>query len=392
MRTAIVTVGLGFGDEGKGATTDFLCRYYGADLVVRYSGGSQCGHNVTLPDGRSHCFAQFGSGTLAGVKTYIGPDVIITPEFIIQEAKALEANGVAEPFRTLEVDANCVVATAYHRELNRALELQRGDNRHGSCGHGIGEARRHARDHTIDAIRAGDLRDRKMLIAKLDKIRWDLGKRVACIFSGDPETRAKIEAFAFGSTPGQEADELIVHGSPLQVRRGVPDYEFAVFEGAQGVLLDENHGYAQPYTTWSTVTSENALKIASQTGAERVFTLGITRSFLTRHGAGPLPGELSTIPAAFHDSRNPSNPWQGRMRIAPLDFDLLRQSVEATGGVDAIAVTWADLRNVFGPIYHEIDGIAPLKLVSYGPTWEDRDVLGELFPGIRSRETAHANA
>src|ERR1700731_673121 len=65
MRRAIVTVGMGFGDEGKGATVDFLCRPHGADLVVRYSGGSQAGHNVQLPDGRRHTFSQFGAGTLA---------------------------------------------------------------------------------------------------------------------------------------------------------------------------------------------------------------------------------------------------------------------------------------------------------------------------------------
>jgi len=71
MRRAIVTVGLGFGDEGKGAAVDFLCRRHGADLVVRYSGGSQAGHNVQLPDGRRHTFSQFGAGTLAGVSTYL---------------------------------------------------------------------------------------------------------------------------------------------------------------------------------------------------------------------------------------------------------------------------------------------------------------------------------
>ena len=83
MRRALLTVGLGFGDEGKGATVDFLARRFEADLVVRYSGGSQAGHNVVLPDGRRHTFAQFGAGTLARTadppRTYLGPNVVIDP-------------------------------------------------------------------------------------------------------------------------------------------------------------------------------------------------------------------------------------------------------------------------------------------------------------------------
>src|SRR5215472_8223796 len=79
MKRAIITVGLGFGDEGKGATVDYLTRHFGADLVVRYCGGSQAGHNVQLPDGRRHTFSQFGAGTLAGAsgrpRTYLGPGV-----------------------------------------------------------------------------------------------------------------------------------------------------------------------------------------------------------------------------------------------------------------------------------------------------------------------------
>ena len=80
MKRAIITVGLGFGDEGKGATVDFLARKLEADLVVRYCGGSQAGHNVQLPDGRRHTFSQFGAGTLAAARTYLGPNVIIDPQ------------------------------------------------------------------------------------------------------------------------------------------------------------------------------------------------------------------------------------------------------------------------------------------------------------------------
>src|SRR3954451_14115232 len=98
MKTAIITVGLGFGDEGKGAAVDFLCRRHGADLVVRYCGGSQAGHNVQLPDGRRHTFSQFGAATLAGVSTFTGPRVVLPPTALVREAPHLEELGIADPF------------------------------------------------------------------------------------------------------------------------------------------------------------------------------------------------------------------------------------------------------------------------------------------------------
>src|SRR4051794_756041 len=103
MRRAVITVGLGFGDEGKGATVDVLCRHLGANLVVRYSGGSQCGHNVELPDGRRHTFSQFGAGTFAGAATYLGPRVVLNPSALRREADHLRNLGIADPYALLTV-------------------------------------------------------------------------------------------------------------------------------------------------------------------------------------------------------------------------------------------------------------------------------------------------
>src|SRR5581483_3933927 len=138
MKRAIISVGLGFGDEGKGATVDFLARKLGADLVVRYSGGSQAGHNVQLPDGRRHTFSQFGAGTLAAIpdhpRTYLGPNVIIDPLALAREARHLADLGVRDPARLVTVHPRCLVASPWHQAANRLRELARGDARHGSCG------------------------------------------------------------------------------------------------------------------------------------------------------------------------------------------------------------------------------------------------------------------
>src|SRR3954453_22610950 len=143
MGRAVITVGLGFGDEGKGATVDFLTRALDADLVVRYCGGSQAGHNVELPDGRRHTFSQFGAGLFAptGPRTYLGPNVIIDPEALVREAAHLAELGVDRPFRLLTLHPRCLVTTVWHSLMNRWRELSRGEGRHGSCGQGIGESR-----------------------------------------------------------------------------------------------------------------------------------------------------------------------------------------------------------------------------------------------------------
>src|SRR5262245_17363036 len=101
MSRVIITVGLGFGDEGKEATVDFLVRRYDADLVVRYCGGSQAGHNVELPGGQRHTFAQFGAGLLSPSRprTYLGPNVVIDPPAMQREAAHLAELGVEEPAR-----------------------------------------------------------------------------------------------------------------------------------------------------------------------------------------------------------------------------------------------------------------------------------------------------
>src|SRR5260370_41699717 len=112
MKGAIIAVGLGFGAEGKGATVDYLTRRYEADLIVRYCGGSQAGHNVQLPDGRRHTFSQFGAGTLAELgdtrpRTYLGPHVIIDPLAMAREAQHLIELGVQHPGRLLTIHPRC---------------------------------------------------------------------------------------------------------------------------------------------------------------------------------------------------------------------------------------------------------------------------------------------
>jgi adenylosuccinate synthase len=346
MKTAIILVGLGWGDEGKGATTDHICRRLPVDLVVRYSGGSQCGHNVQLADGRRHTFAQFGSGTLAGVPTHLGDQVVIYPEALGREAMHLRELGVDDPYAMLTVDPRCPVTTFYHRQINRLRESLRGDARHGSCGHGIGETRQYQLRYSGDAIAAADLQDGRVLRDKFWLLRERMAATAEALLAASAVEGRAAEAILDIFDRGI-ARELVVHLEASAARlciRPMPAAETVVFEGAQGVLLDETHGW-HPHTTWSTVTDRHAWRMIDEAGdAARVVTLGVTRAYATRHGDGPLPTYDAELTARLVDPGNPENLWQGRLRVGYLDLPLLRYAAARCTRIDGLAVNHLDQR------------------------------------------------
>jgi adenylosuccinate synthase len=435
MKRAIITVGLGFGDEGKGATVDYLARHYDADLVVRYCGGSQAGHNVQLPDGRRHTFAQFGAGTLAAprgrVRTYLGPHVVIDPPALVREGEHLAELGVENPLGLLSVHPRCLVTTLWHRALNQLRELSRGAGRHGSCGHGIGEARSYWLRYGADAVFASDLLDAGVLRAKLELLRQrallELQDFVHQI--GDEDLR-QLDLWELNT-------EAIAHQLGAVTREGallspeVPECTTAIFEGAQGVLLDEYRGF-HPHTTWSTVTPHHAWELVAQMGTEAVAVLGITRTYTTRHGEGPLPTFSTELTNQRRDPGNPWNRWQGSLRCGWLDLPLLRYASGVAGPLDGIVVNHLDevagdgwmvcesyrglelcpaeapnlawqgrlneqlreaepmlVRSTAEDIVERLEETAPVVIRGCGPTHEERGVAGLRF---RQRRPASGGA
>lgn len=354
-RKAIVTVGMGFGDEGKGATVDFLVRAVDADLVVRYSGGGQAGHNLELPDGRRHTFSQFGAGTFAGARTYLGPRMIVSPATMLPEAEHLRKLGVTAPFDLLTVHPDCLISTRYHVLMNRLRELARGDARHGSCGLGIGETRRYWINHGTDAVVASDLLDRNTLIAKLTLLR----ERMLLDMQELPKLDRALSIEMHETRTADEASMLQFASAEFTFSRDLPAGQTVVFEGAQGVLLDEWHGF-HPYTTWSTVTDLHAREMIDSAGIDDVTVLGITRAYSTRHGAGPFPTECRRMTEQIRDPGNIPNDWQGRIRSGPLDLVLLRYAAEVCG-IDALVVNGLDQLPPTPQVctaYHEFDTLA----------------------------------
>ncbi|WP_305782331.1 adenylosuccinate synthetase [Symbioplanes lichenis] len=312
----VAVVDLGYGDAGKGTIVDTLCAAGDVRAVLRFNGGAQAAHNV-VAGGRHHTFAQFGSGTFLGVPTHLTRFVVVDPLALAAEAAAL-----GNPFELLTVDAGCLLVTPWHRAANQLRERRRGGARHGSCGMGVGQTMEYARSHA-DAPRAADVRSPVLLRRRLAALRDRLTERYGQL--GGPPLDDVVDAFvAFGSAVrivgGSYTARLLTEGR-------------CVFEGAQGVLLDEWRGW-HPYTTWSTTTFDNVGELCDS--FER---LGVVRTYTTRHGAGPF---VTEAPLDLPEAHNGAGEWQGAFRVGHFDAVAHRYAVEVAGGVDSLAVTHLD--------------------------------------------------
>lgn len=352
-RVAIV-VDLGFGDAGKGLLTDFLTRTLGARTVVRFNGGAQAGHNVVGPDGTHHCFSQLGAGMLVpGVRTFLSSEVVIDPLALGVEARVLAGKVGGEPLARLAVDEGARVITPFHRAANRVRERLRGEGAHGSCGVGFGETVQDALAYPEDTVHVAELLDRPALERKLERVRARKHEEVSALLrektargAATPDA-TELAVFEDDALCGRWWDAV----SSIARRWAVADASRlgrwlaegpAVFEGAQGVLLDEQHGF-HPHTTWSTCTFAPALTLLEQAcpGAE-VERVGVLRSHAVRHGRGPLPTETSALDGLVAE-HNQAHPFQGRVRYGWFDAVLARYALEAVGGVDRLALTHVDL-------------------------------------------------
>ncbi|URN00212.1 adenylosuccinate synthetase [Actinomadura madurae] len=328
----VIVVDLGFGDAGKGTVVDHLCQAGPAAAVVRFNGGAQAAHNVVAGDGRHHTFAQFGSGTFTpGVRTHLSRFMLVDPLALAAEAAHLRALGVRDALDRLTADRDALLTTPYHRAANRARESARGAARHGSCGMGIGETASYALAHE-DAPRAGDCLSPARLRRRLASVRdW---YRDAF---PDGEDVPDVEDCAAAFTAFAERVRIVGGAHLRRLLRGGT----VVFEGAQGVLLDEWHGF-HPYTTWSATTFANAETLLAEAGGTAL-RLGVLRAYATRHGPGPFVTEDPVLTADLPEPHNGTGRWQGAFRAGHLDAVALRYALDAAGGVDGLAVTHLDV-------------------------------------------------
>jgi adenylosuccinate synthase len=370
-----IVVDLGFGDQGKGSITDFLVRDRGAELVVRYNGGAQAAHRVVTDDGRRHVFAQLGAGSFVpGVETLLARCVAVSPWALLVEADHLARQGVAYGLARTFIDARAPIITPFHAAANRLRERARGDARHGSCGIGVGETVADARTlGPENNVRAADLAD-VGLVARLARIqarkRTELAEVITAVECRGPDPDVARDIALLTDPDVASACEHALHRLRDTVRvldgaasrKLLQERSRIVFEGAQGVLLDEDHGF-HPHTTWSRCTSHQAMELLHEAGrANGAVRLGVLRAYATRHGAGPFPTEDPGWSARLPEPNDfdSMNPWQGAFRVGPFDTLTARYAMAANDGIDALALTcvdrvagWSDWRYATG---YRVDG------------------------------------
>ena len=283
MSHNVVILGTQWGDEGKGKIVDLLTEQ--ADAVVRFQGGHNAGHTLVI-GGQKTVLHLIPSGVLrAGVQCLIGNGVVLSPEALLKEIDTLEDSGVPVQDR-LKISAACPLILPYHVALDQAREARRGENKIGTTGRGIGPC--YEDKAARRALRLGDLRDPARFGSALEEV-LDYHNHVLAHYYG-------VDTLEFSAV----LDEALAHGERLMpmmadVTSLLHEYRKTqarlLFEGAQGSLLDIDHG------TYPFVTSSNTTAGGTATGSGfgplfLDYVLGITKAYTTRVGSGPFPTEL----------------------------------------------------------------------------------------------------
>ncbi len=377
MSKAIAVIGACFGDESKGKFVDYFAsrtKSFPESIVVRFCGGSQAGHTVQLPDGRKHVFHHFGSGTLLGTPTYLGPEFIVNPMIWQQERDELKGQGI------IYCHPKAKITTPYDMLVNQERERQRGKDRRGSCGMGINETiKRYQNRREFFHFYLNDFFQE----SKVNDIRneW-VWKRleVLGIETVSKQFRASVasEALkdAFMKSLREFQQEAIMWDGHARC------FRHPIFEGSQGLLLDKEHEFYPNVTPSYTGLTNIVPMLRDWWNIEELEVVYVMRSYMTRHGNGPFPTEDPLM--SFEDTTNQPNEWQGKLRFGRLDLPLIRKAIdkdvlnfrETMPSIKlepVIAVSHCD--QLIPHHYIESEIGLPIKYKSNGPTRENIQCL-----------------
>jgi len=377
MTKSIVVLGTQWGDEGKGKVVDLLSR--DVDAVVRFQGGHNAGHTLVI-DGHKTVLHLIPSGILnEGAQCLIGNGVVVSLEALKAETEALEAKGVDVRSR-LGISPACPVIMPYHELLDHAREKARGDNAIGTTGRGIGPA--YEDKVSRRGIRISDLYKPVLLAEKLEEA-MDYHNFVLDKYFGMQRMafdRVLDDVLQLGAC----FSELVKDVSG-ELHRLRTEGKRILYEGAQGSLLDIDHG-TYPFVT-SSNTTIGAVCTGAGVGPSAIdYVLGITKAYTTRVGSGPFPTELfDEIGAGLAERGAEFGATTGRpRRCGWLDAVALRRAAH-TNGVSGFCVTKLDV----------LDGVETIKVgIAYrlngelldvppqsADDWDDLEVEYESFPG-----------
>jgi len=387
MGKNVVVIGTQWGDEGKGKVVDWLTEH--AQGVVRFQGGHNAGHTLVI-GGKRTVLRLIPSGILRpSVRVYVGNGVVVSPSALLQEIGELEAGGVEVRSR-LAISPACPLVLPYHAALDQAREAAMGDTKIGTTGRGIGPA--YEDKIARRALRVQDLLYPDRFKVKLEQVLEYHNFVLAHYYKCAPVPLRETLDATLGYAPAIAPMVGDVAALLQAARRGG---ESLLFEGAQGALLDIDHG------TYPYVTSSNCLAGAAAPGAgigpKMIdYVLGIVKAYTTRVGTGPFPTELRDDTGARLAKRgNEFGSVTGRpRRCGWLDIPALARSLQLNG-VDGLAITKLDVLDGLSSIRictgYRVAG-KPLALLPTGaeavaecePVYEDLPGWNENTFGVKS--------
>ena len=334
---ATVIVGAQWGDEGKGKIVDLLAQE--SDLVCRYQGGPNAGHTVIV-DGETFKFRHLPSGILSGKLSVLGAGCVVDPGVLLEEIDDLERRGIAsEPLR---ISGNAHLIMPWHIAIDGAGERRLGKLQIGTTRRGIGPA--YADKASRLGIRVQDLLDPKILRQKIETALAEKNVWLERVYEHEPfeleQVASTHEGFARRLRPYVADTSLLVDAALREDKR-------VLLEGAQGTLLDLDHG------TYPFVTSSNPVAGAAATGIGIGPTridevVGVSKAYVTRVGRGPLPSEMDDeLGAEVRELGQEFGTVTGRERRPGwLDLVALRYAVRLNG-ITELALTKLDVLSVF---------------------------------------------
>lgn len=324
---ADVIIGAGYGDEGKGYFTDYISSQKKQSVVIRFNGGAQAGHTVIDPNGKRHVFGHFTSNLfLNNASSYLSKYFQINPLIFLKELKQLKILGINP---SIACHSDCYLATPFDMLINQWLESSRGDKRHGSCGLGIGETI-HRSEVENCPLYIKDTIDENVLRNKINSVKEVFLKRIK-------ELNLEEELNKFKFVLEQNfIDQFIMDIVEMKkvLKIGVDNIKSVffknksiVFEGAQGLMLDQYMGEF-PYVTRSNTGLKNVIDFSCENNITQLNIVYVTRAYKTRHGAGSLKWEMLDKPYEnIIDSTNTPNEYQGTIRYAYLDLNVLNETI-----------------------------------------------------------------
>ena len=363
----VAVIGSQWGDEGKGKIVDWLSER--ADLVVRFQGGHNAGHTLVI-DGVKYKLSLLPSGIARpGKLSVIGNGVVVDPQALLHEMQTLRAQGIEITPNNLVVSDSVTLILPLHQKIDHARELLRGASKIGTTGRGIGPA--YEDKIARRGIRLSDLRYPALLHSRMEALAAH--HNIWLKAAGEPEISAKESA----TNLLKMADELLSYaGRSWQIlSQARAQNRRILFEGAQGIMLDIDHGTYPFVTSSNTVAGQAAT--GSGTGPDAVsFVLGITKAYTTRVGSGPFPTEdFSDHATRMGERGREFGTVTGRKRRCGwFDAVMVRQAGQ-TAGITGIAFTKLDV----------LDGFELLKIcVGYECNGEQIDY----FPSNESDQAA----